>query len=156
MTCSFCREMGTWRANQGAVVADVPGDHIGAAEDYGYYGGRLIGESITRRNAIAISFLPQLLAAAEENAVGRRVLAQLAHALVTPDPPRLPVRDRLDGVLRLAQLANDFQHAGGRVDEWFAVAELLRAIAHGLFENRLEHFAGVAVDNLRGSKAAAS
>jgi hypothetical protein len=94
---------------------------------------------LTRRNAIAISFLPQLLEAAEENAVGRRVLASLAREIVTPESTRLPVRDRLEGVMRLAHLADDFQHAPGGhgyhpESDFYFVAEILRALADGFLE----------------------
>jgi hypothetical protein len=133
-------DLGTLRVSSGgALVSDRPNHPSASADDAGYYGGYLVGESIMPRNAIAMSFLPQLLVAARENPAGRAVLAQLAQALSTPPVKRDKVRDRLDGSIRIARLADEFQ-AGSRLDdqdELYMTAELLKVVGGALLTQAL-------------------
>lgn len=118
----------------GALVSDRPNHPSASADDAGYYGGYLVGESLTRRNATGMSFLPQLLVAARDTPNGRAVLAQLAQALSTPVPGRQSVRDRLDGCMRISALAEAF-NAGCRLDpddELYMTSQLLQHVAGAL------------------------
>jgi hypothetical protein len=131
-------DLGTLRANHGALVSDRPTHPSASADDAGYYGGYLVGESIVPRNAIAMSFLPQLLVAARDTPHGRAILAQLAQELSTPAARRDPVRDRLDGCIRLARLSSEFHGgAGSLIDEMLIVSTMLEHIAGGLLSGRV-------------------
>jgi hypothetical protein len=134
-------EIGSWRANgYHAVVSDRP-QHISAsAEDVGYYGGFLVAESMHSKAAIATSFLPQLLRAARENAVGRKVLREIAQTIATAPSSPEPVRDRLDGALRLAALGSVFGRSHldfGDENDGYMVGEFLKMLAGALLTGRL-------------------
>lgn len=135
-------DLGTLRAAPGgALTSDRPNHPAASADDAGYYGGYLVCETITRRNAIAFTFLPQLLVAARENRQGRAILAQLAAALQAPAPVRERVRDRLEGTHRLAQLASEFKFAGEHIDEsdpFYVVSQMLERIAQGLLDGTVQ------------------
>ncbi len=139
-------DLGTLRANDaGVLTSDRPNHPSASADDAGYYGGYLVCESITRRNALAFSFLPQLLVAARENPAGRAVLAQLAAALQVPAPTKTRVRDRLDGTYRLARLADEFKFAGDGFNEddpFYCVSKMLERLAQGVLEGTVQQAAG--------------
>lgn len=155
-------DLGTLRAGAGAVISDRPHHYTASAEDAGYYGGYLVAESIGPRNATAFSFLPQLLVAARDTPFGQKILAQLAQALGTAPPPREPVRDRLDGCLRLARLAGEFEYAGRPLDvadPFYVVAIILKQTAAGLLSGNVSAtFADLEawLDRRREQRAAAA
>jgi hypothetical protein len=60
---------GPWRAGKGggSVVADAAiADGIGGSDDVEFYGGHLIGESISKCNVSLIAAAPELLACAKD------------------------------------------------------------------------------------------
>jgi hypothetical protein len=125
-------DLGTWRVSlaggrYGAVVSDRPlHPHHGrtATPDVAYYGGHLVAESMSVKVRIAVARVPQLLAAARETATGRAILAQIAQDLLRPDVPTPPVDSKMDGIARLADLAEAF-NKGDRD----GMAEILRTLA---------------------------
>lgn len=129
-------EFGTWRAGNGAIVSDRPNRPGADADDAGYYGGFLVAESIDRRPAVAASFLPELIAAARENPAGRAVLARMASELSITPPAQTPVRDRLDGTMRLARLSSEFKYA--RELACYSVGVLLEHLAAGLLSQTID------------------
>ncbi len=129
-------DTGTWRFGRGSVISDRPQHPQADAEDAGYYGGYMVAESISRRNAIAVSFLPGLLAAARDSQTGRAVLTSLAYTLAAPSEPERPITDRLDGCLRLAQIGHEFSF-GHYGDEFAGVAECLKHLSGGLLTGRV-------------------
>lgn len=150
------RDFGQWRRTaHGAVVSDQP-THLNGpgADDIGYYGGHIVGESIGPRAGAAIAFLPELMEAAFESKPGRAVLERIARLVTADKAQNFPVFDELDASVRLAQLAQDFERGALSAAQSDAVAHALRQVAiavlsHRSIANALDEASG----NIRSTRA---